>query len=156
MPAKTQGRIANQLCRPRQDLRGRPHLLSLERIWYYIKGLTECQYFNINFLSQFPQRKGARFIRRRRMKKVKSFSPRRVRGENTLTQPPGAAFTSPQTGEGESTAQPLAALLLYGCGVPLAGKGGRRPLFNQDGTPCRCTSSTSGRFRRGTGRCAPP
>ena len=33
------------------------------------------------------------------------------------------------TGAGESTAQPLAALLLYGCGVPLAGKGGTCPLF---------------------------
>ena len=33
-------------------------------------------------------------------------------------------------------------------------KGGRRPLFNYPGgTPCRCTSSTSARCRRGRDRC---
>ena len=43
------------------------------------------------------------------------------------------AFTSDRvTGVGESTAQPLAALLLYGCGVPLAGKGGTKsPLYHK-------------------------
>ena len=40
-------------------------------------------------------------------------------------QPP-----SPCEGEGRSTAQPLAALPPYGCGVPLAGKEGACPLFN--------------------------
>ena len=51
-----------------------------------------------------------------------------------ILQPPWAA--APVTGvagEGESTAQPLAALPPYGCGVPLAGKGGGivSPLSSQ-------------------------
>ena len=138
-----------------------PHLLSLERIWYYIQGHHKCQPSNIIFPqnSRKPGKRGQgetcgyaplrhrdsqprwgrqsrrclesnslpppqaalrrfpRLICRRQIKKFKSFSaghppegpllPRwgnspSVPAENSLTQPPWAAFTSPQTGEGES------------------------------------------------------
>ena len=47
-----------------------------------------------------------------------------MRGKNSLTPAVLDGVASSQTGEGESTAQPLAALLLYGCGVPIKGKRG--------------------------------
>ena len=129
----TQGRIANQLCRPRQDLRGSPHLLSLERIWYYIKVLTYCQCFYIHFSPEFPQiREGARgnlrfprFFRRQRKKNIKSFLSGYALDKNTLTCASRDAHTSDRCHWWwGATAQPLATPLLYGCGVPLAGKGG--------------------------------
>ena len=70
-----------------------PHLLSLERIWYYIKVLTHCQYFYIHFSPEFPQiREGARgnlrfprFFRRQRKKNIKSFFSGHAPDKNTLT-----------------------------------------------------------------------
>ena len=66
-------------------------------------------------------------------------------------QPP-----SPCEGEGRSTAQPLAALPPYGCGVPLAGKERARPLFkNQSNASCFSSPSSSRRMAPEAGMVRP-